>query len=37
MPRGGGELFLKNLHAEKRLTSTPVVIMTAHGTGPNTI
>ena len=35
MPRGGGERFLRNLQAEGRLTSMPVLIITAHGTGPN--
>lgn len=37
MPEVGGELFLKTLGAEGRLTETPVIIMTAHGTGPNAI
>ena len=35
MPGVGGEQFLKSLHAEELLTSMPVVIMAAHGTGPN--
>ncbi len=34
MPEVGGEQFLKALSAEGRLTTTPVIIMTAHGTGP---
>ena len=34
MPEVGGEQFLKALSAEGRLTATPVIIMTAHGTGP---
>ena len=35
MPGGGGESFLRSLQAEGRLTSMPVLIITAHGTGPN--
>ena len=35
MPGGGGEQFLRTLRSEGRLTSMPVIIMTAHGTGPN--
>jgi DNA-binding NtrC family response regulator len=35
MPGGGGEQFLKSLQAEGLLTSMPVIILTAHGTGPN--
>ena len=35
MPGIGGEQFLKSLQSEGRLTSMPVIIMTAHGTGPN--
>ena len=35
MPGGGGEQFLRILQSEGRLTSMPVIIMTAHGTGPN--
>ncbi len=35
MPGIGGEQFLKCLQSEGRLTSMPVIIMTAHGTGPN--
>ena len=35
MPGGGGELFLKSLQSEGLLTTTPVIILTAHGTGPN--
>ena len=34
MPEIGGKQFLKALNAEGRLTATPVIIMTAHGTGP---
>src|SRR6202012_1765010 len=35
MPGGGGELFLKRLRPEGLLTTMPVIILTAHGTGPN--
>lgn len=35
MPRVGGEQLLKSLQSEGQLTSMPVIIMTAHGTGPN--
>ena len=35
MPGGGGELFLKSLQSEGLLTTMPVIILTAHGTGPN--
>lgn len=35
MPRGGGEQFLKSLQSEGLLTTMPVIILTAHGTGPN--
>jgi DNA-binding NtrC family response regulator len=35
MPGGGGEQFLKSLQSEGLLTSMPVIILTAHGTGPN--
>jgi DNA-binding NtrC family response regulator len=35
MPGGGGEQFLKSLQSEGRLTTMPVIILTAHGTGPN--
>jgi DNA-binding NtrC family response regulator len=35
MPSGGGEQFLKSLQAEGLLTTMPVIILTAHGTGPN--
>jgi DNA-binding NtrC family response regulator len=35
MPGGGGEQFLKSLQAEGLLTTMPVIILTAHGTGPN--
>jgi DNA-binding NtrC family response regulator len=35
MPRGGGEQFLKGLQSEGLLTAMPVIILTAHGTGPN--
>jgi DNA-binding NtrC family response regulator len=35
MPGGGGEQFLKGLQSEELLTSVPVIILTAHGTGPN--
>jgi DNA-binding NtrC family response regulator len=33
MPGGGGEQFLKSLQSEGR--TMPVIILTAHGTGPN--
>src|ERR1700744_245965 len=35
MPGGGGEQFLKSLQAQGLLTTMPVIILTAHGTGPN--
>ena len=35
MPGGGGEQFLKSLQTEGLLTTMPVIILTAHGTGPN--
>ena len=35
MPGGGGEQFLKSLRSEAMLTTMPVIILTAHGTGPN--
>jgi DNA-binding NtrC family response regulator len=35
MPHGGGEQFLKGLQSEGLLTTMPVIILTAHGTGPN--
>jgi DNA-binding NtrC family response regulator len=35
MPGGGGEQFLKSLQSEGQLITMPVVILTAHGTGPN--
>jgi DNA-binding NtrC family response regulator len=35
MPGGGGEQFLKGLQSEGLLTAMPVIILTAHGTGPN--
>src|SRR6204780_340800 len=35
MPGGGGEQFLKSLQPEGLLTTMPVIILTAHGTGPN--
>lgn len=35
MPGGGGEQFLKSLQSEGLLTTIPVIILTAHGTGPN--
>jgi two-component system response regulator AtoC len=35
MPVGGGEQFLKSLQSEGLLTTMPVIILTAHGTGPN--
>ncbi len=35
MPGGGGEQFLRSQRSEGRLTSMPVIIITAHGTGPN--
>jgi DNA-binding NtrC family response regulator len=35
MPGGGGEQFLKSLQSEGFLTTMPVIILSAHGTGPN--
>jgi DNA-binding NtrC family response regulator len=35
MPGGGGEQFLKDLHSQGLLATMPVIILTAHGTGPN--
>jgi DNA-binding NtrC family response regulator len=35
MPGGGGEQFLKSLQSEGLLTTMPVIILTAYGTGPN--
>ena len=35
MPDVGGEQFLRTLESEGALLSMPVIIMTAHGTGPN--
>jgi two-component system response regulator AtoC len=35
MPGGGGEQFLKSLQSEGLLTTMPVIILTAQGTGPN--
>jgi DNA-binding NtrC family response regulator len=35
MPGGGGAQFLKSLQSEKLSTHMPVIILTAHGTGPN--
>ena len=35
MPGGGGEQFLRSLQSEGLLTTMPVIILTAHGTGPN--
>lgn len=35
MPGGGGEQFLKSLQSEGLLITMPVIILTAHGTGPN--
>jgi DNA-binding NtrC family response regulator len=35
MPGGGGEQFLKSLQSDGLLTTMPVIILTAHGTGPN--
>ena len=35
MPDIGGEQFLRTLESEGALLSMPVIIMTAHGTGPN--
>src|ERR1700761_6346338 len=35
MPGGGGEHFLKSLQSAGLLTTTPVIILTAYGTGPN--
>src|ERR1700761_548504 len=37
MPGGGGEQFLKSLQSEGLLTMMPVIILTAHGSGPNAI
>jgi DNA-binding NtrC family response regulator len=37
MPGGGGEQFLKSLRSEGLLTTMPVIILTAHGTGPDAI
>ena len=37
MPGGGGEQFLKSLKSDGLLTTMPVIILTAHGTGPNAI
>jgi DNA-binding NtrC family response regulator len=37
MPGGGGEQFLKSLQSEGLLTTMPVIILTAHGTGANAI
>jgi DNA-binding NtrC family response regulator len=34
MPGGDGEQFLKSLQSEGLLTTMPVIILTAHGTGP---
>jgi hypothetical protein len=35
MPGGGGEQFLKSLQYDGLLTTMPVIILTAYGTGPN--
>ena len=35
MPGGGGEQFLKSIQSQGLLTTMPVIILTAHGTGPN--
>ena len=35
MSGGGGEQFLKSCQSEGLLTTMPVIILTAHGTGPN--
>ena len=35
MPGGGGEQFLKSLQSDGLSTTMPVIILTAHGTGPN--
>ncbi len=35
MPDIGGEQFLRSLQSEGALLAVPVIIMTAHGTGPN--
>jgi DNA-binding NtrC family response regulator len=35
MPGVGGEQFLRSLESEGILTAMPVIVMTAHGTGPN--
>jgi DNA-binding NtrC family response regulator len=37
MPGGGGEQLLKNLQSEGLLSTMPVIILTAHGTGPKAI
>lgn len=37
MPELGGEQFLKTLALDDRLTSMPVLIMTAYGTGPSAL
>ncbi len=37
MPESGGEQFLKTLAADDIPTAMPVLIMTAHGTGPNAL
>ena len=35
MPDGNGEQFLRSLRSQGLLTALPVIIMTAHGSGPN--
>ncbi len=35
MPEAGGEYLLRHLSAEGLIENLPVIIMTAHGTGPN--
>ena len=35
MPHVGGEQFLRTLESEGALLSMPVIVLTAHGTGPN--
>lgn len=37
MPEAGGEHLLRALAADNLLERLPVIIMTAHGTGPNAI
>ena len=37
MPEGGGEQLLRTLQSEGLLTTMPVIILTAHGSGPNAL